>query len=164
MAVLAPRLLSKKLGPERLAIYFGTHEFCFREEDQPHPGDKGAVRVVLDEQGRELFLCVAGSKGFLFHYASSFVREVLTVLRLPRWGRAEESACVAHLLCQNCVMKGRGPVRDTCQASDEICKVLDEQAWATGREGLSSLTRDFSIRLVLSIPFNWLLAMAHCLS
>eukprot|EP00808_Paulinella_micropora_P002158 g38652.t1 len=138
-AVLAPRLLSKKLGPERLAIYFGTHEFCFREVDQPHPGDKGAVRVVLDEQGRELFLCVAGSKGFLFHYASSFVREVLTVLRLPRWGRAEESACVAHLLCQNCVLKGRGPVRDTSQASDEICKVLDEQAWATGREGLSVL-------------------------
>eukprot|EP00808_Paulinella_micropora_P000307 g83382.t1 len=139
MAVLAPRLLSKKLGPERLAIYFGTHEFCFREKDQPHPGDKGAVRVVLDEQGRELFLCVAGSKGFLFHYASSFVREVLTVLRLPRWGRAGESACVAHLLCQNCVLKGRGPVRDTSQASDEICKVLDEQAWATGREGLSVL-------------------------
>eukprot|EP00808_Paulinella_micropora_P009145 g74483.t1 len=139
MAVLAPRLLSKKQGPERLAIYFGTHEFCFREVDQPHPGDKGAVRVVLDEQGRELFLCVAGSKGFLFHYASSFVREVLTVLRLPRWGRAEESACVAHLLCQNCVLKGRGPARDTSQAADEICKVLDEQPWATGREGLSVL-------------------------
>eukprot|EP00808_Paulinella_micropora_P011046 g37690.t1 len=182
MAVLAPRLLSKKLGPERLAIYFGTHEFCFREEDQPHTGDKGAVRVVLNEQGRELFLCVAGSKGFLFHYASSFVQEVLTVLRLPRWGRAEESACVAHLLCQNCVLKGRGPARDTSQASDEICEVLDEQAWATGREGLSvlwglsrhdvrgqhakagSLTRDFSIRLVLSMPFNGLLAMAHCIS
>eukprot|EP00808_Paulinella_micropora_P002057 g50512.t1 len=139
MAVLAPRLLSKKLGPDRLAIYFGTHEFCFREEDQPHTGDKGAVRVVLNEQGRELFLCVAGSKGFLFHYASSFVQEVFTVLRLPRWGRAEESACVAHLLCQNCVLKGRGPARDTSQASDEICEVLDEQAWATGREGLSVL-------------------------
>eukprot|EP00808_Paulinella_micropora_P008490 g77338.t1 len=138
-AVLPPRLLSKKLGPERLAIYFGTHEFCFREVDQPHPGDKEAVRVVLDEQGRELFLCVAGSKGFLFHYASSFVREVLTVLRLPRWGRAEESACVAHLLCQNCVLKGRGPARDTSQAGDEICEVLDEQPWATGREGLSVL-------------------------
>eukprot|EP00808_Paulinella_micropora_P003378 g15490.t1 len=221
MAVLAPGLLSKKLGSEvwceetsgylltmsflvyallilksskilcllcnlcaqRLAIYFGTHEFCFREVDQPRTGDKGAVRVVLDEQGRELFLCVAGSKGFLFHYASSFVQEVLTVLRLPRWGRAEESACVAHLLCQNCVLKGRGPARDTSQASDEICEVLDEQAWATGREGLSvlwglsrhddvrgqhakagSLTRDFSIRLVLSMPFNGLLAMAHCLS
>eukprot|EP00808_Paulinella_micropora_P019309 g20213.t1 len=139
MAVLAPRFLSKKLGLERLAIYFGTHEFCFREVDQPRTGDKGAVRVVLDEQGRELFLCVAGSKGFLFHYASSFVQEVVTVLRLPRWGRAEESACVAHLLCQNYVLKGRGPVRDTSQASDEICKVLDEQAWATGREGLSVL-------------------------
>eukprot|EP00808_Paulinella_micropora_P012028 g39914.t1 len=49
MAVLAARLLSKKLGPERLAIYFGTHEFCFREVDQPRTGDKGAVRVVLDE-------------------------------------------------------------------------------------------------------------------
>eukprot|EP00808_Paulinella_micropora_P022812 g78450.t1 len=183
MAVLAPRLLSKKLGSERLAIYFGTHEFCFREVDQPRTGDKGAVRVVLDEQGSELFLCVAGSKGFLLHYASSFVQEVLTVLRLRRWGRAEESACVAHLLCQNCVLKGRGPARDTSQASDEICEVLDKQAWATGREGLSvlwglsrhddvrgqhakagSLTRDFSIRLVLSMPFNGLLAMAHCLS
>eukprot|EP00808_Paulinella_micropora_P023617 g11890.t1 len=139
MAVLAARLLSKKLGPERSASYFGTHEFCFREEDQPHTGDKGAVRAVLDEQGRELFLCVAGSKGFLCHYASSFVQEVLTVLRLPRWGRAEESACVAHLLCQNCLLKGRGPARDTSQASNEICEVLDEQPWATGREGLSVL-------------------------
>eukprot|EP00808_Paulinella_micropora_P018556 g67841.t1 len=139
MAVLAARLLSKKLGPERSASYFGTHEFCFREEDQPHTGDKGAVRAVLDEQGRELFLCVAGSKGFLCHYASSFVQEVLTVLRLPRWGRAEESACVAHLLCQNCLVKGRGPARDTSQDSNEICEVLDEQPWATGREGLSVL-------------------------
>eukprot|EP00808_Paulinella_micropora_P027526 g945.t1 len=139
MAVLAPRLLSKKLGPERSASYFGTHEFCFQEEDQPHTGDKGAVRVVLDEQGRELFLCVAGSKGFLCHYASSFVQEVLTVLRLPRWGRAEESTCVAHLLCQNCLLKGRGPARDTSQASNEICEVLDKQPWATGREGLSVL-------------------------
>eukprot|EP00808_Paulinella_micropora_P028095 g10485.t1 len=117
MAVLAARLLSKKLGPERSASYFGTHEFCFREEDQPHTGDKGAVRAVLDEQGRELFLCVAGSKGFLCHYASSFVQEVLT----------------------NCLLKGRGPARDTSQASNEICEVLDEQPWATGREGLSVL-------------------------
>eukprot|EP00808_Paulinella_micropora_P027925 g52256.t1 len=139
MAVLAARLLSKKLGPERSASYFGTQEFCFREEDQPHTGDKGAVRAVLDEQGRELFLCVAGSKGFLCHYASSFVQEVLTVLRLPRWGCAEESACVAHLLCQNCLLKGRGPARDTSQASNEICEVLDEQPWATGREGFSVL-------------------------
>eukprot|EP00808_Paulinella_micropora_P004998 g65182.t1 len=139
MAVLAARLLSKKLGPERSASYFGTHEFCFREEDQPRTGDKGAVRAVLDEQGRELFLCVAGSKGFLCHYASSFVQEVLTVLRLPRWGRAEESACVAHLLCQNCLLKGRGPARDTSQASSKMCEVLDEQPWATGREGLSVL-------------------------
>eukprot|EP00808_Paulinella_micropora_P029058 g14454.t1 len=162
MAVLAPRLLSKKMGLERLAIYFGTHEFCFREVDQPRTGDKGAVRVVLDEQGRELFLCVAGSKGFLCHYASSFVQEVLTVLRLPRWGRAEESACVAHLLCQNCVLKGRGPPRDTSQAGDEICEVLDEQPWATGSEGLSVLWG--LSRLVLSMPFNGLLAMAHCLS
>eukprot|EP00808_Paulinella_micropora_P020612 g55448.t1 len=142
--IFAPRDLGLGFGERclaagRLAIYFGTHEFCFREVDQPHPGDKGAVRVVLDEQGRELFLCVAGSKGFLFHYASSFVREVLTVLRLPRWGRAEESACVAHLLCQNCVLKGRGPARDTSQAGDEICEVLDEQPWATGREGLTVL-------------------------
>eukprot|EP00808_Paulinella_micropora_P004794 g22290.t1 len=177
MAVLAARLLSKKLGlrygvkklhwispdnvfsfvlsfdvkslkilcllcnlrAQRSASYFGTQEFCFREEDQPHTGDKGAVRAVLDEQGRELFLCVAGSKGFLCHYASSFVQEVLTVLRLPRWGRAEESACVAHLLCQNCLLKGRGPARDTSQASNEICEVLDEQPWATGREGFSVL-------------------------
>eukprot|EP00808_Paulinella_micropora_P029396 g71259.t1 len=58
MAVLTARLLSKKLGPERSASYFGTHEFCFQEEDQPHTGDKGAVRAVLDEQGRELFLSV----------------------------------------------------------------------------------------------------------
>eukprot|EP00808_Paulinella_micropora_P031126 g15972.t1 len=141
--IFAPRDLGFGFGERclaagRLAIYFGEHEFCFREVDQPRTGDKGAVRVVLDEQGRELFLCVAGSKGFLFHYASSFVQEVLTVLRLPRWGRAEESACVAHLLCQNCVLKGRGPARDTSQ-SDEICEVLDEQAWATGREGLSVL-------------------------
>eukprot|EP00808_Paulinella_micropora_P024954 g21900.t1 len=130
---VGPPLLSKKLGPERSASYFGTHEFCFQEED--------LVRVVLDEQGRDLFLCVADSKGFLCHYASSFVQEVLTVLRLPRWGRAEESACVAHLLCQNCLLKGRGPAtaRDTSQASNEICEVLDEQPWATGREGLSVL-------------------------
>eukprot|EP00808_Paulinella_micropora_P001855 g9456.t1 len=149
--IFAPRDLGfgfgERLCAQRLAIYFGTHEFCFREVDQTRTGDKGAVRLVLDEQGRELFLhcnqfvssqVCGGFEGLLVSLRVE-LRSRGAVLRLPRWGRAEESACVAHLLCQNCVLKGRGPVRDTSQASDEICKVLDEQAWATGREGLSVL-------------------------